>query len=79
MRQADIMSLSIRPALTQLQHLFPSHLIFAHKVILPIYDMEILFESIDLCAYESVSHFIYPFWSHDLISAVNISLVHKPV
>ena len=82
MRQADI-SIYILLDLTDTDLTVPylsiPRLIFAHKFILPIDDMGVMFESINLCAYESVSHFIYPFRSHDLFSAVNIPLAQIPV
>ena len=56
MRQADVKSFSFWSGLTYLPHLSISHLIFAHKTILPIDDVRFLFRYKDLWAYESVSH-----------------------
>ena len=53
-------SVSVRLS-ARLPHGFPSHLIFAHKIILPIDDMEVLFAYDALYKYESVSHYFDSF------------------
>ena len=64
---------------TKLSRLSSSHLIFAHKIILPIDDVEVLFAYDVLCKYESVSHYFDSFPFPASIYHRNMSLYSKVV
>ena len=79
MRQADLKSLFVLVLLDDLPHLSSSRLISAHKIILPIDDMEVLFAYDALYKYESVSHYFDSFPYPASIYHRNMSLYSKVV